>query len=120
MPLTWAVHRETRLVEVKATGRLRQRDITDCLSRMVKARAVAYGALLDISAAEVELSSAELTALSQQIQVRTARAGAIAIVVSSEAERELADHFARRARGSRICRLFADAAQARAWLQTQG
>jgi SpoIIAA-like len=121
VPLKWTVHRETRLVEVKGTGRLHQRDIADYLSSVIKARAAAYSALFDISAAEVELSSAELTAFSQQVQVRgSARAGAIAIVVSSEAEHELADHFVRRARGGRACRLFADAAQARAWLKMQG
>ena len=121
MPLTWTVDRELRLVEIKGTGRLHQRDIADYLASIIKARAAAYSALFDISAAEVELSSAELTAFSQQVQMPGAKgAGAIAIVVSSEAERELADHFARRARGGRACRLFADAAQARAWLETQG
>ncbi len=117
MPLSWTLHPDRSLVEVKGTGRLRQRDIADYLTSMMKAGAASYSALFDISAAELELSSAELSTFAQQVQMPGSEgAGAIAIVVSSEAEHELADYFARRARGGRACRLFADAAQARAWL----
>ncbi|MGE0421583.1 MAG: hypothetical protein AB7O88_04930 [Reyranellaceae bacterium] len=121
MPLTWTIHHEVQLVELKGSGRVRQADIAGCLTSMVKAGAASYSTLFDISAAQVEASSAELATFGQQVQMPDeARAGAIAIVVSSEAERELADYFARRARGGRACRLFADAAQARAWLREPG
>jgi len=121
VPLSWILHHERKLVEVKGTGRLRQRDIADYLTSMMKAGAAPYAALFDISAAEVELSSAELSTFGQQVQMPGSEgAGPIAIVVSSEAEHELADHFARHARGGRACRLFADVGEARAWLASQG
>jgi hypothetical protein len=55
VPLTWTANRDTKLVEVRATGRLRQRDIADYFTDIVKARAAFYRALFDISVAEVEL-----------------------------------------------------------------
>ncbi len=118
MPLSWTLRPERALVEVKGTGPVGRRDIAAYLTSMMRAGAAPYAALLDFSAAEVELSSAELTSFGRQIQPpRGEGAGAIAIVVSSEAEHELADHFARRAGGGRVCRLFAEATQARAWLE---
>lgn len=116
MPLKWTLHPELRRVEATATGRLCQRDVARYFTHVTKAGAGAYSALFDISAAEVELSAADLTHFGRQAQIH---GGAIAIVVLSEAEHELADHFARRAGGGRACRLFDDAPRARAWLDGQ-
>lgn len=85
---------------------------------MMKAGAAPYAAPIDFGAAEIELSSAELSTFGRQVQLPGGEsAGGIAIVVSSEAEHELADYFVRHARGGRDRRLFADPTQARASLE---
>jgi hypothetical protein len=117
MPLTWSIDHEARLVVLNATGLLNRADVVAYMQKAAQQGAAGYRALFDATAAQFELGSDDIVNL---VQMASARGGgAIAFVVESEAEREMADQFARRASGGRSCRLFADAAQARAWLAGQ-
>lgn len=114
MALTWTVDHARRLVVLNASGPLSLPDIVDYMTKAAAEGAAGYRAIFDARAAEFELGSTDIGSLSQMASVRGG--GAIALVVHSEAEREMADHFARRAGGARPCRLFTSVEAARAWL----
>ena len=117
MALTWSIDHDARLVALEADGPLGQRDITRYMAEATARGAAGYRALFDARAAEFELGSSEIANLSDMVRGRGT--GAIAFVVSSEAEREMADHFARRTAGQRPCRVFSTVEDARAWLDSQ-
>jgi hypothetical protein len=117
MALTWTIDHEARLVVLDADGPLAVHDIARYMADAGARGAAGYRALFDARGAEFELGSSEIASLSDVARARGT--GAIAFVVSSEAEREMADHFARRAGGQRPCRLFSTIEAARAWLDGQ-
>ncbi|MBX3501395.1 MAG: hypothetical protein KF889_18300 [Alphaproteobacteria bacterium] len=114
MALTWAVDHDARLVMLDASGPLTRRDVAHYMAEVTAAGAADYRVLLDARAAQFELGAAEIADFGRRTQ--GGGDGPIALVVASDAEREMADHFARRAGRGRACRLFATPDSARAWL----
>lgn len=113
MALTWTIDHTQRLVVLNASGPLSRADVADYFAEAAAKGAAGYRAIFDARAAEFDLGAADIATLGQMVQTRGG--GAIALVVRSDAEREMADQFARRS-GGRPCRLFAEIEDARAWL----
>ena len=120
MTIRWLVDHGDRLICVTATGALTRQDLDSYFAAVVTEGAVGYRALFDARNANLELQPSDLAALSQLVKDRKrddVSDGSIALLVNSEAEREMGDYFAARTDGERPCRLFTSAEEARAWLK---
>lgn len=120
MPLTWTMNHDRKLIVVTATGSLAKPDLASYMAGVMREGGKGYRVLFDLTAAQVELSANDLKGISQEVQSRRGAAasyGAIALVVKSEAEREMAGFFAKRTNGSRLCKLFDTLEKASAWLE---
>ncbi len=117
MTLTWTVDHARRLTVVTASGPVNAADIERWIADRAQAGATGYRAIFDASAAEVDLHSAEMLAFSRIASERKPEDfdGALALVASSEAEREVGAHFARRTNSERPCRVFSSVEAAHAW-----
>jgi len=117
VPLSWTIDHGERTIVAIATGSLTRQDLDAYLTALVGQGAVGYRAIFDASRAHLDLRSGDLTALSQVVRARKPEGfdGAVALVVTSEAERELAAYFVGRTAESRLCRMFRGVAEARAW-----
>lgn len=117
MPLRWTIDHGIRTIVVTAAGTLARQDIEAYLAALVEEKAVGYRAIFDASTAILNLRSGDLVALSQLVRSRKPEGfdGAIALIVTSEAEQEMAVYFVGRTSESRLCRMFRDVAAARAW-----
>ena len=107
-------HLVRRLIVATLTGRWL------ALISSTDRRAPAHGTgrlIFDASAAELELHPAELAALSRIAAEYKPEGfdGALALIASSEAERDLGEYFARRTNSERPCRVFATVEAAYAW-----
>jgi len=119
MPLTWKVDHDGRLITTTASGALARKDIADYLAAVVGEGAVGYRVIFDARSADLALSPGDLAAFSQTVKDRKrddVSDGRIALVVSSEAEREMATYFVDRTDSQRPCRLFRTIEDARAWM----
>ncbi len=117
MPLTWTIDHGERTIVATATGSLTRRDLDTYFATLVGQGAVGYRAIFDASRAHLDLRSGDLTALSQVVRARKPEGfdAAVALIVTSEAERELASYFVGRTAEARPCRMFRSVAEARAW-----
>lgn len=117
MPLTWTIDHDERTIVATATGTLTRQDLDAYFTALVGQGAVGYRAIFDASRANFDLRSGDLAALSQVVRARKPEGfdGAIALVVASDAERELGNYFVGRTAESRLCRMFRGVAEARAW-----
>ena len=114
MPLGWNVDHGTRIITVLGRGTLVRQDLDEYLAAAAAEGASGYRVLFDLRAAD-------LSAVSEVAKNRKAAgsSGAIALVVDSEAEREMAAYFVSHTTGQRLCRLFSDVDRARAWLEEE-
>lgn len=117
MTLSWTVDHARRLTVVTASGPINGADIERWIAGRAQAGVTGYRIIFDASAAEVELRSAEMAAFSRLAGERKPEGfdGALALVASSEAEREVGAHFARRTNSERPCRVFSSVGAAHAW-----
>lgn len=117
MPLSWTIDHGERMIVATATGALTRQDLDAYLTALVGQGAVGYRAIFDASRAHLDLRSGDLAALSQVVRARKPEGfdGAVALVVASDAERELGSYFVDRTAESRLCRLVRSVAEARAW-----
>jgi hypothetical protein len=115
--LTWTIDHTARTIVATATGSLVRQDLDAYLAALVGQGAVGYRAIFDASRAHLDLRSGDLTTLSQLVRARKPEGfdGAVALVVDSDVERELAGYFVDRTAESRLCRMFRSVAEARAW-----
>ena len=117
MPLSWTIDHGTKTIVAAASGALSRQDIDSYLAALVGEGAVGYRAIFDVSRALVSLRSGDLVVLSQVVRSRKPEGfdGAIALIVTSEAEREMAAYFVDRTAESRLCRMLRTVGDARAW-----
>lgn len=117
MPLSWTIDHDIRTIVATATGTLTRQDLDSYFATLVGQGAVGYRAIFDASRAGLDLRSGDLVALSQVVRSRKPEGfdGALALIVTSEAERELAAYFVDRTVESRLCRMFRSVAEARVW-----
>jgi hypothetical protein len=117
MPLSWTIDHDIRTIVATATGTLSREDLDTYLATVVGQGAAGYRAIFDASRAGLDLRSGDLVALSQVVRSRKPEGfdGALALIVTSEAERELATYFVGRTAESRLCRMFRNVAEARVW-----
>ena len=122
MPLSYTIDRASRLIEVVATGSLTRSDLDAYFAAVVVEGAVGFRVVFDLSAAVVHLRPADLKAFSELVQQRKSDAfdGAIALVVSSEAEKDLAACFAARTNANRPVGLFPSHHAAKRWIDSLG
>jgi hypothetical protein len=117
MALTWTVDRERRLTITTASGRLSGADIERWIAERQRQGITGYRIILDATAAEGKLSPTELAGLSRFASERKPDGfdGALALIVSSDAEREMGAYFAQRTNRERPCRVFPTIEAAQAW-----
>jgi len=117
MSLTWTVDHARRLIVATAVGALSAADFERWTVERERDKATGYRIIFDGSAAELELHSTELAALSRLAGDRHREDfdGALALIASSEAEREMGAYFARRTNRERPCRVFSSVEAAHAW-----
>lgn len=117
MPLTWTIDHDERTIVATATGSLTRQDLDAYFATLVGQGGAGYRAIFDVSRAGLDLRSGDLVALSQIVRARKPEDfdGALALVVTSEAERELGAYFVDRTDESRPCRMFRSVAEARVW-----
>jgi len=121
MPLTWKVDHDNRIIIATASGALIGKDIHDYLAAVVVDGAVGYRVIFDARAADLALRPSDLAVFSQTVKDRKRddiSDGRIALVVASEAEREMGTYFVDRTDSQRPCRLFQSVEDARAWLDS--
>ncbi len=117
MALTWKVDHARRLIVTTVSGALGSADIERWIAERERQGASGYRIIFDASAAEVDLHPAELAAFSRFAGERKLDDfdGALALIASSEAERDIAAYFARRTNSERPCRVFPTVGAAYAW-----
>jgi hypothetical protein len=110
MALTWTVDHERRLSVATASGSLR-------IAERVRDGATGYRIIFDASAAGVDIRPAELTGFSRIASERKPEGfdGALALIASSDAEREVGAYFASRTNSERPCRVFSSVEAAHVW-----
>jgi hypothetical protein len=99
------------------SGPLAGADIERWVADRQREGATGYRMIFDASAAELEMHPAELTALSRLARERKPEGfdAALALIASSEAERDLGAYFVRRTNRGRPCRVLATVEAAYAW-----
>ncbi|MGE0425199.1 MAG: hypothetical protein AB7O88_23265 [Reyranellaceae bacterium] len=117
MPLTWRLDQARRLIVATLTGPLAGADIQHWIDERRRTGVTGYRLIFDASSAELELHPAEMTALSRIAAEHKPEGfdGALALIASSEAERDLGAYFARRTNSERPCRVFATVEAAYSW-----
>jgi hypothetical protein len=118
MPLTWTIDHGAKTIVATAAGAMAHQDIMGYLAALVAEGAVGYRAIFDARrAVGLNVRSGELAAQGRLVASRKPEGfdGAIALIVSSEAEREMADYFSEFLSGTRPCRIFHTIEAARAW-----
>jgi len=119
MPLKWKSDTDKRLTVITATGTVTRQDFDDYFAAAAAGGAGGYRAIVDMRAASVSLRPSDLAAFSQVVAARRNDAvsnSRIALVVGSDAEREIAAYFVDRTDGQRPCRLFRNIEDAMVWL----
>ena len=118
MPLTWEIDHGAKTIVTTATGAMSSQEVMDYLGTLVGQGAVGYRAIFDCRrAVGLNVRLSELVEQSKLVGSRKPDGfdGAIALVVGSEAEREMADYYAQQLRRTRMCRVFSTIEAARAW-----
>lgn len=118
MPLTWEIDHDAKTIVTTATGAMANQEVMDYLAALVGQGAVGYRAIFDCRrAVGLNIRLSELAEQSKLVGSRKPDGfdGAIAVVVGSEAEREMAEYYAEQLRGTRLCRVFPTVEAARAW-----
>ena len=120
MPLHWTIDHERRLVLVTAVGALRADEIQAYLDDLVRAGAMPYAKLFDISKATSFLKADHIeelgTWLRDYMNAPMAAVGPLAIVAASPELFVQAEFFSDVASGHRPIRVFRDVESARRWL----
>ena len=118
MPLTWEIDHGAKTIVAVASGATSHQDVMNYLAALVGEGAVGYRAIFDgRRAVGLNVRLGELAAQSKLVGSRKPEGfdGAIALIVDSEAEQEMAEYFAEQIGGSRLCRIFRTVEDARAW-----
>jgi hypothetical protein len=117
MPLTWEIDHGARTIVATASGSLSHNDVMGYLGALAGQNAVGYRAIFDGRRASLNIGAGELAIQGKLVASRKSDGfdGAIALIVDSVAEREMADYFAVFLSGTRPCRIFRTIAAARAW-----
>jgi hypothetical protein len=117
MALTWTIDHARQLNVATASGPVSAADLEHWIAKRHREGADGYRIIFDASTAEVDLHSAELVAFSHIAGERKSEGfdGALALVASSEAEREVGAYFAGLTNSERLCRVFPTADAAHAW-----
>jgi hypothetical protein len=121
MPITWTISHTERLVSARGKGPVKIADFEAYFDNIVVSGAATYRKYFDSSDIEPQLSDTDLMSLGARVSAyaELGRAGAMAIVVSSQAGYELAARYTNLARGERAARIFWEADKARQWLEAQ-
>lgn len=117
MPLTWTIDHARRVITTTVGGALSAADIERWNAERRQLGATGYRIIFDVLAARLELRPQELAALSRFASERKPDGfdGALALVASSDAERDMGAYFARRTNSERPCRVFSTIEAAQAW-----
>jgi len=118
MPPTWKIDHGARTIVTTAVGAMGNQEVMDYLGALVGQGAVGYRAIFDCRrAVGLNIRLGELAEQSKLVGSRKPDGfdGAIALVVGSEAEREMAEYSAAQLRGTRLCRVFDTIEEAHAW-----
>lgn len=120
MPLHWTVSREEELVHAIATGEVTTDELQAYLGAIIAAQAMPYGKIFDITQATSLAGARPLSEVADTVRLydkmKLGTVGPLAIVASTEDGIVHAEAFIRAASAERPVRLFADAAQAHAWI----
>ena len=118
MPLTWDIDHKAKTIVATASGAMSHQDIMNYLGALAGQGAVGYRAIFDARrAAGLNIGASEIAAQGKLVASRKPDGfdGAIALVIDSVAEREMADYFAVFLNGTRLCRIVRTIEDARAW-----
>jgi hypothetical protein len=117
MTLSLKFDHSAKLITVTARGTVTREDMAECFLAVPREGAVGYRVIVDCSAATKQLSLADLRAFSEIVRSRKSDDfdSAVALIVTSDAERELAAYFEGLTASSRPVRTFKTIAQAKEW-----
>lgn len=118
MPLTWEIDHDARTIVTTAVGAMANQEVMEYLGALVGQGAVGYRAIFDCRrAVGLNIRLRELAEQSKLVGSRKPEGfdGAIALVVGSLAEREMAEYYAGQLNGTRLCQVFDTVEAARAW-----
>lgn len=121
MPVLWAIHHATHMVEGSAEGVLRLRDMEDFLEGIAMTATQSYRKLFDMTRCSVALSKEDLFALTARIQGQNSIGpmGPAAIVAPSDENFQHARQFASLAVVDRPLKIFRELKAARDWLDAE-
>lgn len=119
MTLNLNFDHSAKLISATARGVVTREDMAEYFLAVPREGAVGYRVIFDFSAATVQLSQADLRAFSEIARGRKSADfdSAVALIVKSDVERELAAGFEALTAPSRPVRMFKTVAQATAWFR---
>ena len=120
MSLSWCVSHPSRLVLVIAKGEFEQREFTDLLRNIDKAKASAYRKLVDITGLTGRFPAVAIREFARTVRQRERErtVGPIAIVAGSTLAHAHASQFSSQAQGERLIMIFHEQHEARRWLDS--
>jgi|GEM_PF-2510998 len=121
MPVTWSISPEDRFVLITLEGEVQAQDIRQFISVMVSDGLETYRKLFDaryvvpgsLGFRDLKAFSATVVGLAKDVPM-----GAVAFVVGSDVEREMAEVYGKADVG-RALAIFSDLAEARQWLDSR-
>jgi hypothetical protein len=117
MALTSIVDHARRLNVATASGPVNAADIEQWIAERLREGVAGYRTIFNATTAEVDLHSAELAGFGRIAGERKLEGfdGALALIASSDAEREVGLYLARRTNSERPCRVLPSVDAAHAW-----
>lgn len=115
--VTWKIDHDRKWVMATAAGPLTSKDLAEYLAAVAAAGGGGYRSIFDARNASVQLAAKDLRGFSEVVaagRIETSD-GAVAIVVASEAETDIAAILAARTKSHRNVRVFTTLAEASAW-----
>jgi len=119
MAVHWRIDHGALRIFATAQGSVARPDIETYVTEVIAQGAAGYQVVFDMRAASTSLSRRDVAALSQAAKDRQKHGrsdGRMALVASSDAEREMGAYFADLTNHGRACRLFSSVEDAMAWL----
>ncbi len=118
MAIDWTVSHEKRLVTAVIGPKTRRRDYPAFLAALRERGAISYRKIFDLSFGMLDYTVSDVRALGQKVIEwgKGGKPGPVALIASSELTAEFATLYGQHARAERPIRIFADMAEALAWL----
>jgi hypothetical protein len=120
MPINWTISRDERLVTARAEGVITLKDIEALLDDIMVKDALSYRKIFDARGSTGTYNDDDVMALGARIRAYLGLnlTGAVAIIVDSQRQFNVALRFANIGQGKRPIQVFYTPEEARAWLES--